>query len=650
MVFKGLFYFNEMRFKTFRTSTKSDTRKIIFSSGYLEVDQKWYKNFASKIWLLNTKKGSNLAFDLSKSLGSRDNLESEVSFSGDSNFFYDRIKHRESLISWSIWYDEDNQKLSLSRDAFGTFPLYYIFIPNQFVAFASDIPSLLSIQEVQNNSGGLSNSQISNYLDGIFISKSRSYNSGTIYKNIKSVLPGCIFQFTKEKCQSTLWNEYKPEKWSSLKTVSEFGELFRNLLSSSVSRHVGNTQVLGSHLSGGLDSSSISALLSQVVPQKTLHTFFAETGTKQTSEGNYALEVVNKIRSLHHSVTPSFKELDAVILNTTLYGQPDQMVASPALQHDIFRQAELQNCQQLFTGLDGDGITGYGLKYINELLDDSKWHQVRQVLDASTDFQYILGEGAEQQISKKRKQIYLKYLYRFFLKNLKQHAFQNCFKIVEASFVNFGISPIHFAQKGSRAIFRKLFPDSGTLKNKSLESSLDNDSFETIISSFPSTVFNQNKAYYSDILFDSTIRMTEELFIVGQSFNVDVRHPFYDPELYELSLAVPQEIKYGNGLLRAHLREAMKGLLPENVRMRSDKAIFDFYYKKSSLSLYVQSRDFLTDKSPVWEYVNKQKFNSLIKLLKSDNASGLSNTIVKINQTIFLAVFLDIHSRNTFVK
>jgi asparagine synthase (glutamine-hydrolysing) len=52
------------------------------------------------------------------------------------------------------------------------------------------------------------------------------------------------------------------------------------------------------------------------------------------------------------------------------------------------------------------------------------------------------------------------------------------------------------------------------------------------------------------------------------------RHPFFDVRLVELVAALPDDQRWKNGLTKHVLRQAMKGLLPESVRMRPDKAEF----------------------------------------------------------------------------
>jgi asparagine synthase (glutamine-hydrolysing) len=59
---------------------------------------------------------------------------------------------------------------------------------------------------------------------------------------------------------------------------------------------------------------------------------------------------------------------------------------------------------------------------------------------------------------------------------------------------------------------------------------------------------------------------------VASRFSVEPRHPFLDSRLVELALALPGDQKLRRGVTRAVLREAMAGLLPEEIRWRRGKA------------------------------------------------------------------------------
>jgi asparagine synthase (glutamine-hydrolysing) len=65
--------------------------------------------------------------------------------------------------------------------------------------------------------------------------------------------------------------------------------------------------------------------------------------------------------------------------------------------------------------------------------------------------------------------------------------------------------------------------------------------------------------------------------IEAANAGVDYRHPFHDRRLVELTFAVPEELLRRGGTTKWLLREAMAGVLPEEVRRRTGKGHFDPY-------------------------------------------------------------------------
>ena len=61
----------------------------------------------------------------------------------------------------------------------------------------------------------------------------------------------------------------------------------------------------------------------------------------------------------------------------------------------------------------------------------------------------------------------------------------------------------------------------------------------------------------------------------SEHFGIDFHHPFFDVRVVEFLLSVPHQFKYSQGNFRQLHREAMKGVLPESIRTRRDKAAFN---------------------------------------------------------------------------
>ena len=74
-----------------------------------------------------------------------------------------------------------------------------------------------------------------------------------------------------------------------------------------------------------------------------------------------------------------------------------------------------------------------------------------------------------------------------------------------------------------------------------------------------------------DLLRPALAHCCEMFDGAGTHYGIEPRHPFLDRELAEFCLAVPPELKLRNGYPRWLQRAAMRGLLPEEVRLRPTK-------------------------------------------------------------------------------
>jgi asparagine synthase (glutamine-hydrolysing) len=62
--------------------------------------------------------------------------------------------------------------------------------------------------------------------------------------------------------------------------------------------------------------------------------------------------------------------------------------------------------------------------------------------------------------------------------------------------------------------------------------------------------------------------------VAEEHFGIEFKHPFFDRQLIEFMLSLPPKFKYSEGISKRLLRTAMKGILPEKIRQRTDKAEF----------------------------------------------------------------------------
>ncbi len=179
------------------------------------------------------------------------------------------------------FYDSKKDELFIVRDRYGVKPVYY-FQDNEKLVFASELKALLILCGPQ----ALNNNVLHSYLR-------LNYCSGreTIFQNVFRLLPGEFISVKNKKVNVSTWYKIpKAEKKDSLK----------DLLSDAVKIRLNADVPVGCFLSGGVDSSIISALARE--NHTDLHTFSLGFADEPFfDETNYAEKVANHIKSKHHT-------------------------------------------------------------------------------------------------------------------------------------------------------------------------------------------------------------------------------------------------------------------------------------------------------------------------------------------------------------
>jgi len=199
------------------------------------------------------------------------------------------ISKLNGMFAFAIW-DERKQRLLLARDRIGIKPLFYT-IQNGNLLFASEIKSILQDASVRRevNLQALHNFFSLNYIP----------HPDTIYQGIYKLPQGHILVCEGGK---TLIKQYWDVKYTEnnvRKSEEEYVEELREKLKTSIKLRLLSDVPLGVLLSGGVDSSAITALMSILVdqPVKTFSIGFEE---KSFNELEYARMVAEQYGTDHH--------------------------------------------------------------------------------------------------------------------------------------------------------------------------------------------------------------------------------------------------------------------------------------------------------------------------------------------------------------
>ena len=190
-------------------------------------------------------------------------------------------------------YDREKQDIYLIRDRIGKKPLYYWYEDNNLV-FASE---LKPIMKCPGFAGKIEQRVLSRYLFHQYINAPES-----IYKNVYKVEPGSVLRFSGGKINTwKYWNIkklYHEAQQNLIEDYQEAKEQLKELLKKSVRARMIADVPLGAFLSGGYDSSLVTAI-AQECSESPVKTFSIGFHEEKYNEAKYAKAVADYLGTDH---------------------------------------------------------------------------------------------------------------------------------------------------------------------------------------------------------------------------------------------------------------------------------------------------------------------------------------------------------------
>ena len=271
----------------------------------------------------------------------------------------DAVKKLNGMFAFVIW-DKVERTLFAARDRLGIKPFYYFQDASSF-AFASEIKALFQsgIVKPELNSDGLAE-----YLTFQFCLRER-----TLFKDIRKLEPGCWMTVSRggETRIQKYWDLDFRVDTDHTPDYFEF-ELMR-LLEDAVRIQLRADVPVGAHLSGGLDSSTITCLAASLL-DAPIHTFSGgfKDGEKY-DETRYARMTARHTGSIHHEVFPDERQF--VDEMKGLMVAMDEPAAGPGIfpQLMVSRLAK-QHVKVVLGGQGADEVFGGYTRYLVAYLEE----------------------------------------------------------------------------------------------------------------------------------------------------------------------------------------------------------------------------------------------------------------------------------------
>ena len=270
-------------------------------------------------------------------------------------------------------YDQSHQTLTLVRDRFGEKPLHYGFQGKDFL-FASDLGALVVHPSFRHE---VDREALAQYFLYGYVPSPAS-----IYKGIHKLLPGHYTTLSLDNLRQTLQPRIT-QYWSYSEVLTEcqMGEqpqdavtLVHETLRSAVADQMISDVPIGAFLSGGLDSSVITALAQENSAQP-INTYTIGSPSVDLDESGYAREVARALKTNHTEFQVTDSEAREVLpLMGEIYSEP--FADSSQIPTYIVSKMARGDVTVALTGDGGDEIFGGYNRYTRGL---TVWRQTRQI-------------------------------------------------------------------------------------------------------------------------------------------------------------------------------------------------------------------------------------------------------------------------------
>src|SRR2546426_3623682 len=425
----------------------------------------------------------------------------------------DMVNRLNGMFAFGLW-DSLKGQLLLARDYAGMKPLYYTFLADETLAFASEIKALLTCQDhVEPN--------VESFAD--FLALGYLPSNDTMFRGIEKLRPGQLLIATKAGRKFVRYHKFSP-RLDSLSSENELTARLASELDRSVGDWLMSDVPLGAYISGGIDSAVIATLTAAKMESK-LRTYTAWFGPEYPNELQEAEVVSNHLSTEHTQVLVSEDEVVRVL--DTLAWAYDEPVADAALVPTYFvSRAARRDVKVVIAGEGGD-----------ELFAGYPWHRLFEYLGALDSWYpsysgwrapYLRGHLTSKAASLVLPGRQLAQRYLEFIAIFSAHEVRGLVRAFE---------------KGSALqIFSGLLdsPEGSTLSRM--------------------------------LVCDSVTRLAESYLMKADkgsmANSVEERAPYLDKHLMELAFSIPDHLKISLGTNKVILRNVAGQLIPKSSRVR----------------------------------------------------------------------------------
>jgi asparagine synthase (glutamine-hydrolysing) len=250
--------------------------------------------------------------------------------------------------------DVEKRELFLSRDRFGIKPLYYASIRNK-LAFASEIKALLALDFIQPEA------DMTTVFEYVIFGATADPASN-LFKQIKPLPPAHNLIIKLDTLDMQMECYYDLEKQievHKLPAENQIQKTYEELSHNSINIHLRADVAIGATLSGGLDSSTLTAIAAREMNGNTFKTFTAAYEENEIDESGFARKVIASQKNIegqfaYPNIKTYWTDIDKLIWHQDLPINSTSMFA----QWEVMKLAHQKNIKVLLGGQGADETLG----------------------------------------------------------------------------------------------------------------------------------------------------------------------------------------------------------------------------------------------------------------------------------------------------
>jgi asparagine synthase (glutamine-hydrolysing) len=430
------------------------------------------------------------------------------------------VEELRGMFAFAIW-DSKANSLFLARDRVGIKPLYY-YCDSEVFLFASEIKSIHADQSYR-KSKDIDVLAFHYYFSFLCVPEPM-----TIFKGIKKLLPGHTLIL---KNNNLILNKYWDVKFedSEYKTEEDYSEKLTELLKEAVKVRLISDVPLGAFLSGGIDSSSVVAFMSQLVdvPLKTFSIGFSE---QKYNEAEDAKLVADHFKTDHTEYILNTKDIINMLSEILLYFDEPFADASALPTYFVSKLAR----EKVTVILSGDGG--------DELFGGYIWHKRPMYQLIFNRLPIILKKN-------------IRFISQFAPSGIKgSNYFKHIYKPYERYILN------------SKAVFNE--EERSLLYSEELNHQLrEIDPFHYNLKFLNR---NNNGSWMNRIMeYDFKTYLPNDILQkvdrMSMFNSLEVRVPILDQKLVEFAAKMPAHLTVKNGVSKYIFKKSMENILPKQI-------------------------------------------------------------------------------------